>query len=61
VIAEAKSQGKTVRHHAAHLIIHGTLHALGFDHESDTDAASMEALEIKLLASLKITNPYIEN
>lgn len=61
VLAEAKSLGKTPRHHAAHLIVHGTLHALGFDHENDADAAMMEALEIQLLAELNITNPYIEN
>ncbi len=60
LLAEAKSQGKTLRAHAAHLIIHGVLHALGFDHENDADAVIMEALEIKLLASLKIANPYLE-
>ncbi len=58
LLAEAKAQGKTLRAHAAHLIIHGVLHALGFDHENDADAHKMEALEVKILATLKIANPY---
>ncbi len=60
LLAEAKAQGKPVRAHAAHLIIHGVLHALGFDHEEDADALIMEALEVKILAELKIANPYLE-
>ncbi len=55
---EAKAQGKALRSHAAHLILHGVLHALGFDHETEQQAQVMEALEIKLLAQLRIDNPY---
>ena len=58
---EAKIQGKPLRAHAAHLIIHGALHALGFDHECDEDALKMEALEVKILAELRIANPYLEH
>jgi probable rRNA maturation factor len=61
LLAEAKAQGKMLRAHAAHLIIHGVLHALGFDHENDADAQKMEALEVKILASLKIANPYLND
>jgi probable rRNA maturation factor len=61
LLAEAKAQGKTLRAHAAHLIIHGVLHALGFDHENDADAHKMEALEVKILAILKIANPYLND
>jgi probable rRNA maturation factor len=60
LLAEAKAQGKTLRDHAAHLIVHGVLHALGYDHEDDADAVVMEALEVQLLRTLKITNPYLE-
>ena len=59
VLAEAKAQKKSPRDHAAHLVIHGVLHAQGFDHLTDQDAAQMEALEIDLLAGLRITNPYL--
>jgi probable rRNA maturation factor len=60
LLSEAKAQGKTVRSHAAHLIIHGVLHALGFDHEQDAQAQAMEALETALLKTLKIADPYIQ-
>jgi probable rRNA maturation factor len=60
LLHEAKAQHKSVRHHAAHLIIHGVLHALGFDHEVNDEAEAMEALETKLLAELNIANPYLE-
>lgn len=56
---EAKEQGKTLEQHYAHLLVHGTLHAQGFDHETDErDALEMEALEILLLGSLGFPNPY---
>jgi len=58
---EAKQQGKTLQAHWAHIIIHGTLHLLGYDHVDDTDAEIMENLEIKLLASLEFPNPYINH
>ena len=56
---EAREQRKTLAAHYAHLLVHGTLHAQGYDHEtSERDALEMEALEILLLASLGLTNPY---
>ena len=58
LVAEAKAAKKTLRHHAAHLIIHGVLHAQGYDHEKQRQAAVMEQREIQLLAALKIPNPY---
>ena len=58
VAREAAEQGKTLRDHAAHLMIHGLLHLLGHDHEDDGEATAMEALEIGILKGLGITNPY---
>lgn len=55
---EAVEQRKTLHQHAAHLIIHGVLHALGYDHEGDDDATHMEAMETAILASLGIADPY---
>jgi probable rRNA maturation factor len=56
---EAQEQGKTLQAHYAHLLIHGALHAQGYDHETDeADALEMEALEILLLAALGYDNPY---
>lgn len=59
VAQEAKEQHKALNDHWAHMVIHGCLHLLGFDHIEDTDAQEMEALEIALLAQLNISNPYI--
>jgi probable rRNA maturation factor len=56
---EAKLQEKTLKAHLAHLIIHGCLHAQGYDHENDRDTKKMEALEIKILKTLGFTNPYV--
>lgn len=55
---EAAEQGKTVLDHAAHLTIHGVLHALGYDHVDPDEAEAMEALEIRILESMGIANPY---
>jgi len=58
VEAEARDQEKAFSDHTLHLVIHGLLHLLGHDHEDDAGAAVMEALEIKLLNSFGIQNPY---
>lgn len=58
---EAAEQGKSVESHAAHLVVHGVLHAQGYDHETDDEAAEMEQLEIDILARLGEPNPYAES
>jgi len=56
---EARDQGKSLEAHYAHLLVHGTLHAQGYDHETgEGDALEMETLEILLLATLGVANPY---
>lgn len=55
---EAAAQGKRLADHLAHLIVHGTLHLLGFDHEQESQAVQMEALEAAILAGLGISDPY---
>ncbi|SAH96910.1 metalloprotease [Bordetella ansorpii] len=56
---EAREQRKTLLHHAAHLTIHGVLHALGYDHIRARDAKRMESLETAVLARMGIDDPYI--
>ena len=59
VAREAAAQGKTLQAHYAHLLVHATLHAQGYDHETnERDALEMEALEILLLAGMGFDNPY---
>lgn len=55
---EAAEQGKMRVAHYAHLIVHGVLHAQGYDHQDDAEAAEMEALEVEILARLSFDNPY---
>ncbi|MFI4989240.1 MAG: rRNA maturation RNase YbeY, partial [Alphaproteobacteria bacterium] len=56
--SEAAAGGKPLADHLAHLIVHGTLHLLGYDHERAADAARMERLECRVLADLGIADPY---
>jgi probable rRNA maturation factor len=58
VAREAAEQGKPPRHHYAHLTVHGILHLLGYDHETERDAERMESLERRILAGLDIPDPY---
>lgn len=57
---EAAEQGKTVLAHTAHLIVHGVLHAQGYDHENEEEAQEMEDIETDILAKLGLPNPYAE-
>lgn len=56
--AEARDQGKALGDHLSHLVVHGMLHLLGYDHQSAADAEEMEGLEVRILTSLGITDPY---
>ena len=57
---EAKAGGKRFADHAAHLVVHGVLHLMGYDHETDAEALRMEPLETAILATLGIADPYRE-
>ncbi len=59
ICREAEEQGKALRAHTAHMIVHGCLHLVGFDHQTDEEAESMEAREIALLGAMGIRNPYL--
>lgn len=58
VAREAREQGKSIRAHWAHMVVHGVLHLTGYDHENERDAAVMEACESKILAQFAIPDPY---
>jgi probable rRNA maturation factor len=60
VINEAKDQQKSLEAHWAHMVIHGVFHLLGYDHELDSEAKQMEALEIAVMKKLQFDNPYNE-
>jgi probable rRNA maturation factor len=55
---EAREQGKPLADHVAHLVAHGVLHLLGYDHETDADAGVMEGLERRALATMGVSDPY---
>jgi probable rRNA maturation factor len=57
--AESQRDEVPFAHHLSHLVVHGVLHLLGFDHETPEDAEEMEALEVEILAGLGIDNPYL--
>ena len=59
VAREAKAQKKTFKAHAIHLMVHGCLHLMGYDHECENEAEEMEAMEIKILKKLGVRNPYL--
>ena len=58
IVREAADKGVSLSNHLSHLLIHGFLHLQGYDHQTETEAAEMEALEIAALAQLHIDNPY---
>ncbi len=58
VLAEAQDQGKPADRHLSHLVVHGVLHLLGFDHLEEKAADDMEALEVRILGDLGVANPY---
>lgn len=58
LLREAKAQGKAPADHLRHLVVHGALHLLGFDHQAEAEAERMEAAEIAILAVLGIADPY---
>lgn len=60
VAREAAEQGKSLENHAAHLVAHGVLHLLGYDHETEAEAEAMERLEIEALRGLGVPDPYTD-
>ena len=58
IAREASAEGKPFAHHLAHLVVHGFLHLIGYDHEKDADAEAMEQTERKILRRLNVPDPY---
>ena len=58
---EAKQQAKPVTAHWAHMVVHGTLHLLGMDHQTDKEALQMEAAEVSILTNLGFQDPYVDD
>ena len=58
VVQEAQDQDKETLHHWAHLVVHGGLHLVGYDHQNETEAATMEAAEREILAGMGLPDPY---
>jgi len=61
VAREAQEQGKSLEQHCRHMIVHGFLHLMGYDHEVDEEAEAMEAMEIRILQRMGIDDPYRED
>ncbi len=60
LVREAEEEAKSVANHFTHLLVHGFVHLMGYDHEDDAEAEEMEALEAEILAHLGIANPYAD-
>lgn len=58
LVRESEEQGKTLSNHLCHLVVHGVLHLLGYDHEVDAEAEEMERLEVEVLGTLDVPDPY---
>jgi probable rRNA maturation factor len=58
IVREATEQSKSIKDHVTHLLVHGLLHLLGYDHEVDDEATVMEQLEIDILGTMNVPNPY---
>lgn len=58
---ESTEQGKFFKDHFTHMVVHGTLHLLGYDHQTEDEATIMETLEIRILEKMNIQNPYMDN